>query len=231
MLLQHVEQRRRRDGRLHRGAARWRRTGFGVMQVDATDRIVDFVEKPADPPGMPGQARPGAGQHGHLRVRDPLPVRPAAPRRGRCRLQPRFRQGHHPLHLVQQRQGGGASLRALLRALAAPRRRPTGATSARSMPIGGQYRPDRYRAGARPLRPRLADLDLCRDHARRPSSSTTRTAGAARPISSLVSGGCIVSGARLRRSLLFTGVRVHSYARCRERGDAALCRDRPAARG
>ena len=31
-------------------------------------------------------------------------------------------------------------------------------------------------------------------------------------ISSLVSGGCIVSGASLRRSLLFTGVRVNSYA-------------------
>jgi glucose-1-phosphate adenylyltransferase len=28
----------------------------------------------------------------------------------------------------------------------------------------------------------------------------------------LVSGGCIISGASLRRSLLFTGVRVHSYA-------------------
>ncbi|HSU06889.1 MAG TPA: glucose-1-phosphate adenylyltransferase, partial [Acetobacteraceae bacterium] len=32
-------------------------------------------------------------------------------------------------------------------------------------------------------------------------------------VSSLVSGGCIVSGASLRRSLLFTGVHVHSYAR------------------
>ena len=30
-------------------------------------------------------------------------------------------------------------------------------------------------------------------------------------ISSLVSGGCIVSGATVRGSLLFTGVRVHSY--------------------
>ena len=28
--------------------------GFGVMHVDATDRIIDFVEKPADPPGIPG---------------------------------------------------------------------------------------------------------------------------------------------------------------------------------
>jgi glucose-1-phosphate adenylyltransferase len=31
-------------------------------------------------------------------------------------------------------------------------------------------------------------------------------------ISSLVSGGCIVSGAELRHSLLFTGVHIHSYA-------------------
>ena len=31
-------------------------------------------------------------------------------------------------------------------------------------------------------------------------------------VSSLVSGGCIVSGASLRHSLLFTGVRAHSFA-------------------
>ncbi len=29
-------------------------TGFGVMHVDKTDRITDFIEKPADPPGIPG---------------------------------------------------------------------------------------------------------------------------------------------------------------------------------
>lgn len=28
--------------------------GFGVMAVDENDRIIDFVEKPADPPTMPG---------------------------------------------------------------------------------------------------------------------------------------------------------------------------------
>ena len=28
-------------------------TGFGVMHVDASDRIIQFLEKPADPPGMP----------------------------------------------------------------------------------------------------------------------------------------------------------------------------------
>ena len=31
-------------------------------------------------------------------------------------------------------------------------------------------------------------------------------------VNSLVSGGCIVSGAGIRDSLLFTGVKVHSYA-------------------
>ncbi len=29
-------------------------TGFGVMHVDTNDRIVHFLEKPADPPGIPG---------------------------------------------------------------------------------------------------------------------------------------------------------------------------------
>ncbi len=30
-------------------------SGFGVMHVDETDRITDFVEKPSDPPAIPGQ--------------------------------------------------------------------------------------------------------------------------------------------------------------------------------
>jgi glucose-1-phosphate adenylyltransferase len=32
-------------------------------------------------------------------------------------------------------------------------------------------------------------------------------------VSSLVAGGCIISGATVRQTLLFTGVRVHSYAK------------------
>ena len=46
-------------------------------------------------------------------------------------------------------------------------------------------------------------------------------------ISSLVSGGCIVSGATLRNSLLCTDVHVHSYGDDRARGPAALRRRRP----
>jgi glucose-1-phosphate adenylyltransferase len=39
--------------RLHRGAAR-EASGFGVMDVDENGLITDFIEKPADPPAMPG---------------------------------------------------------------------------------------------------------------------------------------------------------------------------------
>jgi glucose-1-phosphate adenylyltransferase len=34
---------------------RMQATGFGVMAVDTEDRITAFVEKPADPPGIPGR--------------------------------------------------------------------------------------------------------------------------------------------------------------------------------
>ena len=44
----------------------------------------------------------------------------------------------------------------------------------------------------------------------------TKMGGRGQAISSLVSGGCIVSGAGLRRTLLFTGVRVNSYANLEE---------------
>ncbi len=72
MLQQHVEQRRRRHRRLPGGAASPRPPRFGVMHVDATDRIVAFLEKPADPPPMPGTPGHGARQHGHLRLRHAL---------------------------------------------------------------------------------------------------------------------------------------------------------------
>ena len=45
-------------------------------------------------------------------------------------------------------------------------------------------------------------------------------------ISSLLSGGCIVSGASLSRSLVFTGVHVHSYTDSPRGGHPALCEHR-----
>jgi glucose-1-phosphate adenylyltransferase len=34
---------------------RMQATGFGVMHVDEDDRVISFLEKPADPPGIPGK--------------------------------------------------------------------------------------------------------------------------------------------------------------------------------
>ena len=54
MLQQHVEQ----GADVTVGCievARLEATAFGVMAIDADDRIVSFLEKPADPPAMPGK--------------------------------------------------------------------------------------------------------------------------------------------------------------------------------
>ena len=52
MLRQHVTQ--RADVTVGCAAVpRAEATGFGVMHVDASDRIIGFLEKPADPPGIP----------------------------------------------------------------------------------------------------------------------------------------------------------------------------------
>jgi glucose-1-phosphate adenylyltransferase len=39
-------------------------TAFGVMAIDETRQVVDFVEKPADPPAMPGQPDRALGSMG-----------------------------------------------------------------------------------------------------------------------------------------------------------------------
>jgi len=45
-------------------------SAFGVMHVDENDKILDFVEKPADPPRHAGLSGPRAGVDGHLCLRD-----------------------------------------------------------------------------------------------------------------------------------------------------------------
>ena len=110
-------------------------TGFGVMHVDEKDQIIAFVEKPADPPGIPDKPDMALASMGIYVFHTKFLMDAAAPRCRRSRIQPRFRQGHHPLHR-QERQGRRPPLRQVLRALRLPRTRPIGATSARSTPIG-----------------------------------------------------------------------------------------------
>ena len=170
-------------------------TGFGVMHVDADDRIIDFLEKPADPPGMPDKPEIALASMGiyvfeteflfdQLRrdADDPnsshdfgKDIIPYLVKHGKA-VAHRF-----PESCVRSRVGEGGLL---------ARRRHD-----RRL-LGGQHRPHRLRAGARPLRPATGRSGPTPRSRRRPSSSTTRTAGAAWRSSSLVSGGCIDLGLR-----------------------------------
>ena len=124
---------RRRDGRLPRGVARG---GHGLRRHARRrqNRILSFLEKPKNPPPMPGKPDVALCSMGIYVFETEVSHRAVAPRRGRPELEPRLRQGHHSLP-GQERQSGRASLHPLLR-----RRReeakPTGATSGRSTPIG-----------------------------------------------------------------------------------------------
>ncbi len=129
--------------------------------------------------------------------------------------QPRFRQGHHP-RAGQGRQGGRAPL------LAAPACAPRAEAEAYWRDVGTV---DAYCAANIDLTDVVPELDLYdRDwpiwtYARDDRAGQVRARRGGRrgqAVSSLVSGGCIVSGASLRRSLLFTGVHVHSYAEIEE---------------
>ena len=125
-------------------------------------------------------------------------------------------------YLVKQRQGGRASLLAVLRALAARRRKPTGATSARSTPIG---RPISTSPTSCPTSTSTTATGRSGPMARsrrRPSSCTTSTAGAAWRSPRWSRAAASSRAPSLQRSLLFTGVRVHSYSHDRRGGDPAL---------
>ena len=124
-------------------------------------------------------------------------------------FEPRFRQGHHSLP-GQERQSGRAPFLALLRAL-------DHEAQAYWRDVGTV---DAYWAANIDLTDVVPDLDLFdRDWPIWTYGEITPPAkfvhdedgrrGMA--VSSLVSGGCIVSGASLQPLALFTGVRVHSY--------------------
>ena len=125
-------------------------TGFGVMHVDEKDRIVDFVEKPADPPGMPDKPAYALASMGIYVFRTAFLMEQLQARCGRAGLQPRLRQGHHPL-ARHQRKGAGAPLQPLLRALQLRERGLLARRRHGRCLLGGQYRPHRRHAGTRHL--------------------------------------------------------------------------------
>ena len=156
--------RRRRDRGLHRGAAQ----GRDRLRRDARRR-----RRPASPPSWkspPTRRACRAIPTWRWPAWASTSSRPISCSTS-CGATPPIRIRAHDFgndiipYLVRHGKRGRAPLRRSLRAL---HRRGGGLLARRRHGrrlLGGQYRPHRRRPGARPLRPRLADLDLCRDHA------------------------------------------------------------------
>jgi glucose-1-phosphate adenylyltransferase len=210
MLQQHVQ----RDADVTVGCIEVPRTqasGFGVMAVDEADRIVSFLEKPQDPPGIPNSPEMALASMGIYVFETNFlfdQLRRDAALSGSSRD---FGKDIIP-HLV--RQGNAVAHRFTDSCV-----RTTSDAEAYWRDVGTV---DAYWQANIDLTDPLPSLDLYdRDWPIWTFAEVTPPAkfvgdgngnqGLAE--NSLVAGGCIVSGARIRRSLLFTGVRVEGRAR------------------
>lgn len=189
-------------------------TGFGVMQVDAADNIISFIEKPADPPAMPGRPDLALASMG-IYVFD-APFLFEQLRRDAADPQSSRDFGKDLIPYIV-RHGKAVAHRFSASCLrskeeAEPYWRDVGTV-------------DAYWQANIDLTSVVPPLDLYdRDWPIWTYSELTPPAkfvhdedgrrGSA--VASLVSGGCIVSGGTLWRSLLFTGVSTHSYSQVRE---------------
>ena len=186
-------------------------SGFGVLHVDANDRIVSFLEKPRDPPPMPGKPEMALASMGIYVFEtrfliDQLRRDAADPDSSRD-----FGRDIIP-HIV----AGGS---AVAHQFSASCVRSAAEPQAYWRDVGTV---DAYWQANIDLTDFVPGLDLYdRDWPIWTFSPLTPPAkfihdeddrrGSA--VSSLVSGGCIVSGATVQRSLLSSNVRVNSFAR------------------
>ncbi len=183
--------------------------GFGVMHVDANDRVVSFQEKPEQPPELPnrpGFALASMGIYAFRRtlLNEELRRDAADPHSSRD-----FGRDIIP-HLVKH---GKAVAHRFARSCV----RSEAETQTYWRDVGTI---DAYWEANIDLTDIVPALDLFDRNwpiwsyaeITPPAKFVHDTEGRRGiGVSSLVSGGCIISGSALRRSLLFTGVHVHSY--------------------
>ncbi len=184
-------------------------TGLGVMHVDASDRIVSFLEKPADPPAMPGKPDTALASMGIYVFKtslliDTLQRDAADPRSSRD-----FGKDVIP-YLVQHGK-------AIAHPFAKSCVKSDAEAEAYWRDVGTV---DSFWEANIELTDVIPSLDLydinwpiwTYAEITAPAKFVHRETGRRGSAEgSLVSGGCVVSGAAVIRSLLFTGVRVHSY--------------------
>jgi glucose-1-phosphate adenylyltransferase len=189
---------------------RMQATGFGVMHVDNEDRIVSFLEKPKDPPAMPDNPDMALASMGIYVFQtkflfDQLERDAADPNSSRD-----FGKDIIPYIVEHGKAVAHRFTQSCVRSNNEPQAywRDVGTIDAyweanidltdvvpaldlfdRSWPIWTNAE-------------LIAPAKFVHDEDGRRGMA----------VSSLVSGGCIVSGASLKRTLLFTGVRVNSYS-------------------
>lgn len=188
--------------------------GFGVMHVDETDRITAFVEKPADPPGIPGQPDMALASMGIYVFET------------KFLFEQLRRDAADP---GSQRDFGGDIIPYLVKHGKAQAHRFTDSCIRAADEMEEYWRDvgtiDAYFDANLDLTDTVPKLDLYdRDW---PIWSDAVVAAPAKfvhdeegrrgsAICSLISNDCIVSGATARRSLLMTGVKMGSFSSCNE---------------
>lgn len=184
--------------------------GFGVMHVDTSDRILSFVEKPKNPPAMPGRPDTALASMGIYVFETSLLIDqlkrdaddPASSRD--------FGKDIIPWLVKNGRAYAHHFSRSCVRSSkeGAPYWRDVGTV-------------DAYFDANIDLTDIVPDLDLYDESwpiwtfaEIRPPAKFVHDQDGRRgmAVSSLVSGGCIVSGALLKRTLLCTGARVNSFS-------------------
>jgi glucose-1-phosphate adenylyltransferase len=184
-------------------------TGLGVMHVDADDRIITFLEKPADPPAMPGKPDTALASMGIYVFKTAYLIEALE------------RDAADP---ASSRDFGKDVIPAIVaqgKALAHPFDRSCVRNDAGSAAYWRDVGTvDSFWEANIELTDVVPALDLydtrwpiwTYGEITAPAKFVHRQPGRRGSAeASLVSGGCVVSGASVNHSLLFTGVRVHSY--------------------
>jgi glucose-1-phosphate adenylyltransferase len=197
-------------------------SGFGVMASDAKGRITAFIEKPSDPPAMPGKPDVALVSMGVYAFNTKYlfeQLRRDAKTPGSSRD---FGKDVIPWIVKNGKAVAHSFSRSCVRS--------SSETTAYWRDVGTV---DAYWEANIDLTDVVPQLDLYdRSWPLWTNSEIVPPAkfvhdqdgrrGSA--VSSLVSGDCIVSGSRIQRSLLFTGVRAHSYSVLEEAVVLPRCR-------
>ena len=185
--------------------------GFGVMDIDESNRIISFLEKPKDPPAMPGKPDRALASMGIYVFNTGF----------------LFDQLRRDNADPNSSHDFGKDIIPRLVAEAKTVAHPFARSCVRSSQEAPSYwrdvgTLDSYFEANIDLTDVVPDLDLHDQdwpiwtyaEVTAPAKFVHDEAGRrGMAVSSLVSGGCIISGASIHRTLLFTGVRVISYSR------------------